>query len=162
MNTAVCRATSCDGPTRKSLIEFEDAPECVVEGLRPLVPPGIYTAVFDTWRTVLMFGGHAAKVVLVFALLDEQIGTRLERFYNVRRLIGKPRPRGRFVVGAYSDFAREFTALTHSSNRLDRLAPSALENRGYKLTVRTVTMGANQLRLPAALQYSVIAKVETE
>lgn len=147
----------------KPIIDFEDvAGEGVIEGLRPLLKPGTYLAAFDTWRTALMFGGRAPKLVLVFALIEEPIGIRLERFYNVLKLIGKPRTHGRFVVGAHSNLAREFARLTNRKTRFDRITLSALAGRIYRVTVRTVPTGADQQKLPTSLHYSVIAKVDLE
>lgn len=144
-----------------------DAPDAdeadgVIEGLRPLVTPGQYLAAFDVWHTVLMFGGRSAKVVIQFALLDPPIGTKLEMFCNVKRLIGKPRKRGRFVVGGSSKLARDFVRITGRKKRLDRFALSDWQGRAFRVIVRTVTRDAEQHAIPDALQYSVISTVNPE
>lgn len=143
--------------------QSDDAADCIVEGSRPLVAPGEYLAGFDTWQTVIMFGGRSAKVVLTFALLEPHVGIRLEKFYNVKRLTGKPRKRGRFVVGGSSDLARDFVNLTgRRDSRLSRFALSDLQGHVYRVRARTVTRDSRQRELPPALQYSVISTVEPE
>jgi hypothetical protein len=67
--------------------------------LPPLVAPGTYSLVFVRRRTAVLFGS-AAKIALRFRIVDQgtYFGTELERWYNVKRLIGKAGNSGHFQV----------------------------------------------------------------
>ncbi|GFE91327.1 hypothetical protein [Steroidobacter agaridevorans] len=132
-----------------------------LDGDRPvLVPPGVYDVAFDSYSTFMMFG-RAPKVHLMFRIMTmgEHFEKPLSRFCNVKRLIGRPGPWGRFKVGFHSDFLREFAALFGTPVRLDRIPMSNFENHIFIATVRTVQKGSRQEQIPGGLTYSVIAKI---
>ena len=121
-----------------------------------LVPPGEYLVMLDWFRTVTMF--KAPKLELVFTIVSHgpHYGTRLSRYYNIDRIIGKPQKGGRFKVGRNRDFTREFCSLFHhTGNRLDRLPMTRFDGATLKASVVTVKQARGQ-HIPKALQYSKI------
>jgi hypothetical protein len=139
----------------------KSAPEVFAEldGEAPaLVPPGTYELRFDHYDTAVMFG-RAPKLVIWFTIISfgPYFDTvKLPRFYNVRRLIGRPSRNGRFKAGHKSDFVREYYRLFRPPGRLDRISMSPFQRHIILGTTRTVTQGADQREIPAGLQYSVI------
>jgi hypothetical protein len=146
-----------------------DAPEienasgyCVLDGAPPsLIVPGLYDFRFDYCETKVMFG-RAPKLVLWFTVVtfgDYFDRVRLPRYYGVSKLMEKPRKWGRFKAGYKSDFLREYVTLFPKPLRLDRMPMSAFEKVIVEGKVRTVSTGAKQEAIPAALQYSVIGQL---
>jgi hypothetical protein len=129
--------------------------------LLPLIPEGIYSMVYVAHETRCFFG-RSFKVVLWYRVLDfgDHFNTVLPRYYNVRRLIGKPGRNGGFAPGRSSDFVREFCRVsTGRITRLDRLPLSSLQNTIIRARVRTVSEDGKQKALPDSLHYSVIGEV---
>lgn len=136
---------------------------CVIEGgALPLVPEGEYQLRFDYWETAIMFG-RAPKLILKFTIITmgEYFDcVQLNRYHNVRRLIGKPQKYGRFQVGPRSDFVREYGNLFASTlKRLDRAPMSEFGKHIIVGRARTVKFGSNQKGLTALAQYSVISEL---
>jgi len=128
--------------------EIEDAPA--------LVPPGEYQVRLRNWWTGMLFGGKAAKLVLNLEIVEfgEHLGKRLQRWYNVRRLVGKPGPNGGFKAGWSSDLVREYATLISlaPNQRNDRIALSRYKPLVLVADVVTVEEDAKQNKLPPALQ----------
>ena len=127
----------------------------------PLILPGLYDFRFDYYETKVLFG-RAPKLVLWFTVItygDYFDRIRLPRYYNLARLMEKPRKWGRFKVGYKSDFLREYATLFLTPPRLDRIPMSAFERVIVVGKVRTVSSGSKQQAIPAALQYSVIGQL---
>jgi hypothetical protein len=126
-------------------------------GAPPLVPEGNYSLRFDTWSTCLMWG-RQPKVVLSFTVTDygPHFGTRLQRWYNVTRVIGKPGPKGRFKAGFSSDLLRELAACCRPASRPDRVALTAYADRLVIGQVETVKRDSRQRAIPEVLWRSVI------
>ena len=134
-----------------------------LDGDRPvLVPPGVYDVAFDGYSTFMMLG-RAPKVHLRFRIMTmgEHFEKPISRFCNVKRIIGRPGPSGRFKVGFHCDFLREFAALFGTPVRLDRIPMSNFENHIFIATVRTVEKGSRQEQIPGGLAYSVIARLRS-
>jgi hypothetical protein len=131
----------------------------VLDGDRPpLILPGVYDFRFDYYETKVLFG-RAPKLVLWFTVVtfgDYFDRVRLPRYYNLTKLMEKPRKWGRFKVGYKSDFLREYATLFGSPLRPDRIPMSVFERVIVSAKVRTVSMGSKQETIPAGLQYSVI------
>lgn len=133
-----------------------------LDGERPaLVPPGEYHLRFDHYETLVLFG-RASKLVLWFTIITpgpyfDQ--ARLARFYNVKRLIGRPQRNGRFKVGFNSDFLREYARLFPTPQRLDRIPMSEFSRHIVIGRARTVTKGSDQTDIPEALRYSVLEEL---
>lgn len=134
-----------------------------LDGERPaLVKPGLYDISYQGYETWMMFG-RAPKLTLNFKILTmgEFFETRLQRHYNVKRLIDRPGQHGRFKVTFNCDFLLEYTTLFGMPVRLDRIAMSNFEKRIFVAKVRTVTKGAHQKDRPPGLQYSVIDEIRS-
>lgn len=139
----------------------QSVPESFAEldGPRPaLVTPGVYELRFDYHETMVLFG-RASKLVLWFTVIS--MGpyfdcVRLPRFYNVKRIIGRPQRNGRFKVGFGSDFIREYARLFPAPGRLDRIPMSAFSSHIILGRARTVIRGSDQSDIPEMLQYSVL------
>lgn len=129
--------------------------------LPPKVRPGFHTVMLDSWSTALMFQGKAPKLICIFAIVSsgEDHGKRIPRYYNVKRIKGKPSVRGAFQATATGDFAREFYTLTnYGGRRLDRLPMTLLEGLTIRCEIETVT-SARGREIPEPLQYSKISRL---
>ena len=130
-----------------------------LEGDRPaLVEPGQYELRFDHHETLVLFG-RASKLVLWFTVISMGPyfdAVKLPRFYNVKRIIGRPQRGGRFKVGFGSDFLREYARLFPAPQRLDRIPMSEFSRHVVIGRARTVTRGSDQSAIPDVLQYSVL------
>lgn len=117
--------------------------------------------VFVESRTALLYQ-RAAKVALKFRIVDPgpAFGKELERWYNVKRLIGKPCRDGRFQVGPRSDFLREYlTLFPGAARRFDRMSFAPFRNVAILGRVETVTHNRKQQLLPEAMRYSIIREL---
>lgn len=134
----------------------------IVDDAYTLVEPGIYDLGFIRLETAFMFR-HAPKVVLWFRIMTmgPAFCVEVPRFYNVKRIIGKPQKGGRFKVGRRSDFVREFTNLFQiQGNRLDRIpVESNFRNVFVSGELKTVTRDFQQRDLAEPIQYSVIKQL---
>ena len=133
----------------------------VVVDNAPLVAPGTYRLAFVNRRTALIYG-RAHKVALRFQIIDQGAfyGVQLDRWYNCKRLIGKPRKNGNFQVGRHSDFLREFlTLFPDAVKRLDRISFKPYRCNVITGRIETVTHNAKQQPLPELMQYSIIREL---
>lgn len=126
-------------------------------GLPPLIPEGPYHVRLLDWATVNLFG-RRPKLVLYLSVCDqgEYFETRLERWYNVKALVGPPRRRGRFKLGRSSDFVREYAGLCDRPFRPDRIALSWLQDKLLLGQVLTVKTDYRQRPLAPCLYYSTV------
>jgi len=131
--------------------------------LRPKVDPGIYRLSFVKSRTTLLYGRkNAPKLALTFRIQDMGTfyGVELDRWYNVKRLTGKPGPGGRFQVGPGSDFMREYLTLFPTPvKRLDRMSFKPFRSAIITGRIETVTTNNKQQSLPEPLHYSIIREL---
>jgi hypothetical protein len=131
--------------------------------LRSHVDPGIYRLSFVKSRTTLLYGRkNAPKLALTFRIQDMGpfYGVELERWYNVKRLIGKPGKSGRFKVGPGSEFVREYLTLFPApAKRLDRMSFKPFRSAIITGRVETVTTNSKQQQLPEPLHYSIIREL---
>jgi len=127
---------------------------------RVLLPPGLYDVAYERYYTWMMFG-RAPKLTLCFRIvtMGPHFGQKLQRHYNISKLIGRPGTNGRFKVGFCSDFLREYAALFGAPTRLDRIPMSNFEKHILIAKVRTVSKGSGQRDIPEGLQYSTIAEL---
>jgi len=133
----------------------------VDDDLPPKIPPGEYAVQMKRFKTAMMFGGKAPKLVIDFVIVEqgEYFGLVLPKYYNVKRLIGRPQEGGRFKVGATGDFARDYFRLFYvGDRRLDRLPMSLWEGVTLLAKVSTVKR-ARDGDIPEALQYSKIERL---
>ena len=137
-----------------------DGPTISVE-CSPLVAPDIYRLRFVGYRTALVYR-KAPKVALLFRIIDqgEYYETEVSRWYNVKRLMGKPGKSGKFQIGRYSDFLREYlTLFPDAANRLDRISFKPYRSNVITGRIETVTRNAKQKPLPELMQYSIIREL---
>ncbi len=133
-----------------------------IEGDKPaLVKPMNYDLSFIGWRTGIMFG-RAPKLILWFRILNEgeYTGVHLPRYYNVKRLVGRPQQQGEFRIGWQSAFVREYARLFGIPQRLDRIAMSRFSKHIIEGRVGTVKRDVKQNAIPESLHYSVIAELK--
>lgn len=126
--------------------------------LLPFVPAGVYSLVYIAHETHKFFN-RSCKAVFWFRITDygEHFGKVIPRYYNVKRLVGKPGRSGQFVPGRSSDFLREFCRVsTARIVRLDRLPLTDFQRVQIRARVRVVSQDAKQRELPDALRYSVV------
>ena len=125
----------------------------------PLVKQQKYNLVFVSYETARLFSGKSLKLVLWFRIVSEgeYHGIVLPRYYNVKRIIGKPEKSGNFSVGRGSNFAREYVDLFGWPKRLDRMPMTVFNNKIFTGKVKTTTNGYNQKKIHKSLQYSVIS-----
>lgn len=132
----------------------------VDDDLPPRIPPGEYAVQMKTFKTAMMFG-KAPKLIIDFVIVEQcdYFGLVLPKYYNVKRLIGRPQEGGRFKAGATGDFARDYFDLMQMSyRRLDRLPMSVMEGITFLAKVSTVKR-ARDRDIPEALQYSKIERL---
>ena len=130
----------------------------IPDDLPPLVRPGLYQMAFVDFKTAMMFMGKAPKVIMTFRIvtMGEFFGIELNRYYNVKRIYGKPQRHGRFKPSSQGDFLREYMTLFNGKvSRLDRIPMSFFENVLIEGKVETVTRSRGK-DIPKQLQYSVI------
>ena len=138
----------------------DDGPTISVE-CSPLVPPGTYRLGFVGYRTALVYR-IAPKVALMFRIIDqgEYYETEVARWYNVKRIIGQPGKSGKFQIGRYSDFLREYlTLFPDAADRLDRISFKPYRSNVITGRIETVTRNSRQQPLPALMQYSIIREL---
>lgn len=134
--------------------------EGVVDDMQPLIPPGTYLMRYVEHQTIRMFSGRQAKVVVRLEVCTNGfVGTKLERWYNVKELIGKPARFGRFRPGRSSDLVREFAGIFDLPPRFDRIPLTKLKGVLLAGDVDTVTMDRNQRALPKSVCYSVVRRI---
>jgi hypothetical protein len=127
----------------------------------PLVDPGVYRLTFIHYRTALVYG-RAPKVALRFRIVDNGpfFEIELDRWYNCKRLIGKPCKSGRFEIGRQSDFLREYlTIFPNAMSRRDRISFKPYRKNLITGRVETVIHNAKQQPLPELMQYSIIREL---
>lgn len=145
-----------DNAGRNLLPDFE-----VCDDTPPQIPEGTYTVVFNNYKTALMFG-KAKKLIIEFTIIDfgPYHGLRLERYYNVTALKGKPQKSGKFRASKKGDFLREFISLFPDKfSRLDRIPMSAFLGTEIEAEVVTVKEARGN-KIPIPLRYSKIGRLK--
>lgn len=124
------------------------------------LPPGNYRLRFEDWETVNYFN-RQPKVVCRFTVCTEGewFGAKLDRWYNVKALVGRARVRGRFKVAWGQDLAREYLPLVGTVPRKDGIALSRLKPLLLEGVIETVTFDRRQRALHPLLHYSVIRQI---
>ena len=145
-------------PSRRSRTE-QGYPSYEYEIIK--IPDGEYLLKFTGWYTGLYFNGQP-KLVLNFTIAEygPYFEYPLQRFYNVRRLIGKHGKNGRFLVSRSSHFVRDFARVSpRPISRLDRIPVSALEEHLIIGKIALVNKGHDQRIIPETAQYSVVTEL---
>ena len=133
----------------------------VVSEQMTLIPDGIYKVRFVDHDCAIMFG-RQPKLMAVFEIIDgEYVGTKLARYYNVKKSRGRVSKQN-WKVGKSSSLIREFSDCTATRyKRLDQLPMTDWRERCdfVQAKVKTVVMTSTQEVLSEFAQYSVIEKV---
>lgn len=104
-------------------------PEVVIDLPPQPVPPGDYYVRYVHHQTVVMFKGQH-KVFMVFRIVSGALKDRLiTRYYNVERVIGKPRKNGTFKPPMGGAFVHDYVRLfLKPTQRLDRISLDPFRN----------------------------------
>ena len=134
--------------------------EIAVTGFHPLLPEQFFEGRFVGYSTLFIFG--TAKVVLAFEVTEpgEYHGARLIRAFRVRKIKGRPRPDGKFVLHAGGDLYRTLVRLLDIRARPDRITLRPLRHMLFKIKPRTVVVDSRQRALPEGSRYSVVDEIE--
>lgn len=131
----------------------------VVGDTRPLVPDGIYRAIFIRAETARAFG-KSSKVYAWFRIVEgPQMGEELYRAFNVRELVGPPKKGGRFKLSRRSDLYSTMVKLLDLKLRPDRISLTSLTGKIVEIAVRKVTTDARQRLLATFDQYTVVSDI---
>ena len=133
----------------------------IPDDLPPLVKPGWYELSFVDFKTALMFMGKAPKLIMTFRIvtMGKFFNIELNRYYNVKRIYGKPQRHGRFAPSSSGAFLREYmTLFTGQVNRRDRIPMSNFESVLVEGKIETVIRSQGR-DIPEILQYSVIKEL---
>lgn len=129
----------------------------IIEGKAwPLVPAGVYSAVFLHHETATAFNVPRAFLHFKIVTPGEHMGQILYRAFRVKSTSGKQRKGAAFKVSRNSDYVREMVTVLNYSGRLDRLSPIMLRGLVLRVQVAEVTRDHKQRVIPPALRYSVI------
>ncbi len=134
----------------------------IAENRPRLIPAGEYLA-FPKGFVTYLYLEKRPKLCIELELIcasngdTTHAGVILPRTYNVKKLLTDE---NRFQASSWSsDFVREFVACTGLAlDRLDRIPMSKLRGE-LRVRVRTVDRDRHGDLLPAALQYSCVAKL---
>jgi len=144
-----------------SEVQFSSEQAGEVSGEQPtLIPPGEYTLGLVGWRTAIMWG-RSHKLVLHFKVVGfgDCFGAAVNRYYNIKRVIGTPGPGGRFKATWNQDVVREYARIVGAPGRLDRLDLCKLSKLLIVGRVDTVCVTARQRSIPDCLKYSVVREL---
>ena len=135
-----------------------------IDELSPLIEPGDYMMAYIGRHTAYLHG-RTPKLALNFRIVDPGpfFEVELERWYNCKRLVGKPGKNGNFLPPVNGSFLMEYanlfpTVLTRKS-RLDRVSFLPFKNTVLTGRVETVKRNSTQKELPEVLQYSTIREL---
>ena len=131
----------------------------VIEGGCIAIPDGEYELRYIFYETGLYW--NSPKVIVYFAITDpdEYAGLPVNRFYNVKKLIGGYRKYGQFIARPRGALVREYKQLIKEPNRLDRISFKSLKGKRILARLATVPRDHNQKALATDDQYSKIAEL---
>lgn len=138
----------------------EDA--LVVDDLYVDIPSDRYEAKYLHYETLSIFKSPKVVLWMEITSFGREFGVTVPKFYNARRLRGKPGKSGKFSVGRRSNLMMDFCSLfpEYGGRRMDRLPMSYFKDQIFNIKVKTVTKNFQQKSIPTALQYSVIESIE--
>ena len=131
--------------------------------IAPLVEPGEYAMVYVTRFTTYVH--KTPKLAIRFRIVEhgECFGIELERWFNCKRLIGKPGKNGGFMPPRHGGFLIEYCTLfpleLTRNSRLDRVSFKPFKNSIIVGKVKTVKRNSQQRNIPEPLQYSTIKEL---
>lgn len=124
----------------------------------PRIPEGVYDLQFIEHETGIRFG---RKVFLWFEVIsgDAHNGTKLARYYNVTKHIGRAGIKGGFSAGPKSKFVREHVTVFGEPKSIDEISVDSYYGMTVKGRVSTVTNDSTRTHIPEILQYSTISEL---
>ena len=125
-----------------------------------LVPEGNYELAYqkhDTW----LYMGRYPKVKITFRIFSfgEHHNKPLIAYYNPKKIMGKPKPKGKFSAGWRSRLMMDFATCFGAPARKDQIPMSKFEESIVIGKVRTVTHNKDQRKYPDGLEYSVVSEL---
>jgi len=122
-----------------------------------LLPEGEYQLSYQ-YHSTWFYMGKYPKLVVLFRVFDpgQHNDKPVLAYYNLRKIVGKPRKNGHFHVGWRSDFMWDYTTCFGRPPRRDRIAMSRFKDHFVKANIRTVTHNREQKKYPSGLEYSVV------
>ena len=123
------------------------------------VPDGEYELRYIDYETAMYFGNP--KVILHCAIVahDEYAGLPIDRYYNVKRLIGSPRRYGSYEALVRGHLTREYKQIIKEPTRRDRISFAAFKGKRLIGELKTVTTDHQHNELPRDDQYSRIKRL---
>ena len=122
-----------------------------------LIPDGEYQLSYRhhvTWN----FMGRSPKLIITFRIMD--MGEHYEKpilsYYNVNKIIGKPRKNGHFSAGWRSNIMMDYATCFEKPPRKDRISMCRFKEHFVIAKIRTVTKNREQKKYPDSLRYSVV------
>ena len=128
------------------------------ESIPPLVPDGVYEAVYVRHSIATVF--NTRKLFVWFRIVEHGDYYQHELF-RAYRLKGKKAPdkKGALNVGVRSDLYRMLVRVQDIKLRTDRLSLRSLKGVVLQIKTRTVSKDFEQRELPTWLRYSVVDDV---
>ncbi len=123
------------------------------------VNPGTYQIAFASHATAVLFG-RAPKLILTFKIVSmgSDFGKYVCRYYNVKKLRGRPGRGGWFEYSERSDVFREYCGLFHAPGPAGILMES-FENVIIEAEIGTCNTDRAQRQIPEGAQYSRIIRL---
>ncbi len=134
--------------------------EAFIELAPPQIEPGIYEVAYISHMTWYYLNRQPKlRVDFKIVSMGPYLGLIFSRFYNIKKIVGKPGRNGRFNAGWSTDFAREFARVIDMPKRSDRFSMSKLKNFILEVEIADVTKDRNLCDLHESSRYSVIKRI---
>lgn len=120
------------------------------------IDPGIYQVALVSFATAFLFGA-APKLILTFKIVSlcPDFGKFVCRYYNVKKLRGKPRQSGSFEYSERSDVFREYCGCFGAPGK-SGISMEAFKNVIVWGHIDTCNTDRSQRKIPEGAQYSRI------
>lgn len=116
-------------------------------GNLPLLPQGLYEAVYVNHETFFQSFGAKIKITFRITALGEAHGTLIHGWYNAKSLPSKPGKNKRVILSRHSKLTTELLNILHSREKPSRLSPAQLKGKLLEIAVRTVRTDSRQKKI---------------
>lgn len=123
-------------------------------GTLPLIPEGIYEAVYVQHEVFNQNFGPKVKITFRITSLGEYNGTFIAGWYNIKKPKSGPGRGKAAFLSRHSKLVTELLRVLDVKVRVDRLSPAMLKPLLLKIRVRTVRANSKQKELHKFQQYS--------
>lgn len=125
----------------------------------PLIAEGEYQLKLVSHETAVQF--LTPKLILLFSICEfgNYFGTRLPKYYNIKKFKGKPGKKGHFYPKRRGDFMFDFYTLFNRNVRLDRIPMEPFYNSIIIGRVGTVKVDYRNRKLPEQMRYSKVCEL---